>query len=141
MAARAGGGAGRGGPEAPRPDAGPAAIGVRGSVARGSKRLCCVPPAGLLLRLCRLLAVLRLLPQDPTVPEHALHVRAVLHPRRAALLRHDVENRGYRDERARKSASFQPRPFPQAEEGVWEAFRAEDGALPPWCGLRSTRVL
>ncbi|XP_034512325.1 serine incorporator 5-like [Ailuropoda melanoleuca] len=34
-----------------------------------------------------------------------------------------------------------PPPFPQAEEGVWEAFSVEDGAPSPWCGLRSARVL
>lgn len=76
-------------------EGGPAGGWRPGVCGRGSERLFCVRSlAGLLLRLCRLLPVLRLLPQDPTVPEHALHVRALLHPRRPALLRHDVQDRG-----------------------------------------------
>lgn len=48
--------------------------------------------AGLLLWYCCLFLVLQMLPQDKTVNQHPLHVRALLHPGDHHLLCHDVYN-------------------------------------------------
>lgn len=53
-----------------------------------------LPVVGLLLRLSRLLAVLRLLSQDQAVHRDALHVRSLLHAGHRHLRDHDVAHRG-----------------------------------------------
>lgn len=57
-------------------------------------RCSCSFPAGLLLWDGRLLPLLWLLPQGPTVSHHPLHVCTLLHPGRRAVLPHDVPHCG-----------------------------------------------
>lgn len=74
---------------------------------------------GLLLWACRLLPLLRLLPQGATVTDHPLHVCTLLHPGCLPLLHDDVTHRGQADGGTRKFACLQLLRL-LLSEGVWE---------------------
>lgn len=69
--------------------------------------ICVVLLAGLLLRLSRLLPVLRLLPQDQAVHQHALHVCPLLPAGHRHLRHHDVTHSGEGHAGSREWASVE----------------------------------